>query len=184
MQDNPVLNAIRERRSIRKYEPTAVLTEVVDQLLYAAAMSPTAMNKQEWEFIVVTDRKTINDLSVRVKKQMGLIGYAQKFAERFTSKEDLIFYSAPLLVIVTAPKDNEWAHIDCGILAQTMFLAAHSLGLGSCYIGFARTLNKDADALKMLGVPPEGEIVAPLIFGYAAEKKGLQKREPKVVKRI
>lgn len=184
MQDNPVLKAIRERRSIRKYEPKAVPKEVVDQLLYVAAMSPTAMNKQEWEFIVVTDRKTINELSVRVKKQAGIIGYAQKFAERFMSEEDLIFYSAPLLVIVTAPKEDEWAHIDCGILAQTMFLAAHSLGLGSCYIGFARMLNKDGEALKMLGVPPEREIVAPLIFGYSAEKKVSQQREPKVVKRI
>ena len=184
MPANPVLKAIRERRSIRKYGTKPVPKEIIGKLLSAAAMSPSAMDRQEWEFTVVTDRKTISVLSGCVKRQMSIIGYAQRFAERFTSRKDLIFYSAPLLIIVTAPKGNEWAHINCGILAQTMFLAAHSLGLGSCYIGFARTLNKDSEALKLLGIPGSREIVAPLIFGYAAEKKPVPQREPKIAKWI
>ena len=149
-------------------------------------MSPSAMHKEPWRFIVITDRKMINELSDRVKKRAGIIGHAPRFAERFTSREDTIFYGAPLLIIVIAPKENEWAHIDCGILAQTMFLAAHSLGLGSCYIGFGRMLNSDAEALKLLGIPSDMEIVAPLIFGYSSEEKPAQKRsfEDKILKRI
>ena len=184
MAENAVMKAIRERRSIRKYEEKPVPKEVVDELLSAAVMAPSAMNRQPWEFIVVTDRKMISELSGGVKKQAWLIGYAQKYAEMFTSGEDLIFYSAPLLVIVTAPKNYEWAELDCGILAQTMFLAAHSLGLGSCFVGFGRMLNKDAEALRMLGVPPDREICAPLIFGYAAEEKGIPERKAKVTKRV
>jgi nitroreductase len=184
MAENAVMKAIKERRSIRKYEDKPVPKEVVDELLSAAMMSPSAMNRQPWEFIVVTDRKMIRELSDRVKKQAGIIGYAAKYAERFTSREDLIFYGAPLVVIVTAPKNYEWAGLDCGILAQTMFLAAYSLGLGSCFIGFARMLNKDAEAFKMLGIPADREILAPLIFGYAAEKKEPHEAKPKAVKRI
>ncbi len=184
MAENAVMKAIRERRSIRKYEENPVPKEAIDELLSAATMSPSAMNRQPWDFIVVTDRKMIKELSDRVKKQMRLVGYAQKYAERFTGGEDLVFYSAPLLVLVTAPKDYEWAGLDCGILAQTMFLAAYSLGLGSCFIGFARMLNKDGEALEMLGVPPDREICAPLIFGYPAEKKEAPERKPKIAKRV
>ena len=76
--------------------------------------------------------------------------------------------------------------IDCGIVAQTMFLAAHSLGLGSCFIGFAQALNRDRQVLDGLGVPRDHEIIAPLIFGYPAESKEVPKRafEDKVLKWI
>ena len=187
MQDNPVIKAIDDRRSIRKYQEKPVSKEVIEQLLSAAAMSPSAMNKQPWEFVVVTDRDMISELSDRVKKKLGTIGVLQKFAEKITSREDLIFHRAPLLIIVTAPKSAQWAGvnmslIDCAILSQTMMLASHSLGLGSCFIGFAYLLNDDQDALRTLGIPEDRMIAAPLIFGYPSEKKGVPERRPKVSK--
>lgn len=187
MQENQVIKAIYERRSIRKYEEKPVPKEVIEQLLSAAAMSPSAMNKQPWEFVVVTDRKVIKELSDHVKKKLGTIGVFQRFAEKVTSREDLIFYSAPLLIMVTAPKSTQWAGVnmslvDCAILSQTMLLASHSLDLGSCFIGFAYLLNDDQDALKTLGIPEDRMIAAPLIFGYPSERKGIPDRKPKVSK--
>ncbi len=189
MQENQVMKAIYERRSIRKYEERAVSRDVIEELLSAAVMSPSAMNKQPWEFVVVTDRNMIKELSDRVKKKLGTIGHLQRFAEKVTSREDLIFYGAPLLIIVTSPKNSNWSGInmsliDCAILSQTMSLAGHSLGLGSCFIGFAFTLNDDQDALRMLGIPEDRMIAAPLIFGYPSEKKDPPDRNPKVSKWI
>lgn len=183
---NPVLDAIRGRRSIRKYSTKPIPKEIVEQLLSAAVYSPSAMNRQPWRFVVITNRQKIKELSDAVKRLTPLTGLAQRFVERMTSREDLIFYSVPLLILVAAPKGYKWAHIDCGILAQTMFLAAHSLGLGSCFIGFAHALNKDGKLLRKLGIPEGMEIAAPLIFGYPAEEKPVPEREyeDKVLKRF
>jgi len=179
-----VTDAIRERRSIRKYEPRPVPEQIVKELLSLAAYSPSAMHREPWRFIIVTDPKKIRELSDAVKRLMPLIGLAARFVERMQSREDTIFYGAPLLILVCAPKGDNWAMLDCGILAQTMFLAAQSHGIGSCFIGFAQSLNKDEKLLKELGVPSGQEIVAPLIFGYPAEKKEVPERkyEDKVLK--
>ncbi len=189
MQENQVLKTIYGRRSIRKYEERSVPREVIDELLSAAVMSPSAMNKQPWEFVVVTDRNVIKELSDRVKKKLGTLGYLQRFAEKMTSREDLVFYGAPLLIIVTAPKNSQWAGvnmsiIDCAILSQTMALAGHSIGLGSCFIGFAFLLNDDPDAIRTLGIAEDRTIAAPLIFGYPAETKEIPERKPKISKWI
>lgn len=178
---NEVLNAIYGRRSIRKYENKPVPEDVVETILKAAAYSPSAMNRQPWRFIVIEDREKIKELSGKVKKQMGLLGYALKFSEIIRSHEDTVFYEAPLLILVCTGKDDKWGHINCGIVAQTMFLAAYSLGLGSCYIGFANTLNNDIETLKELKVPEGYEIVAALIFGYPAENKETPQRNPKII---
>ena len=179
-----VTDAIRERRSIRKYERKPVPEAIVKELLSLAVYSPSAMHREPWRFIVITDPKKIKELSDDVKRLTPLVGLGMKFVERFQSRKDLIFYDAPLLVLVCAPKGDEYAVLDCGILAQTMFLAAYSHGLGSCFIGFARSLNKDEKVLKELGVPAGYEISAPLIFGYPAEKKEVPERkyEDKVLK--
>lgn len=113
----------------------------------------------------------------------------QRIAERVTSREDVIFHSAPLLIVVTAPRRSQWlgvnmALLDCAILSQTMALAAHSLGLGSCFMGFAFCLNEDPESLEMLGISEDRMIAAPLVFGYPKEKKAIPKREVKISKLI
>lgn len=180
--DNPIVRAIKARRSIRKYLDKPVPEGIIQKILDAAAMSPSAINSQHWRFIVVEDRGMILKLSGRVKKQIGLLGYGVRVAEIARSREDGIFHGAPLLIIVSAPKDDKWSEINCGIVAQTMFLAAHSYGLGSCFIGFANTLNDDKEALGELAIPNGYKIIAPLVFGYPGEEKPSPKREPRVVK--
>ena len=179
---NPVIDSLRKRRSIRKYQERQVPKEIIDSLLATAVMSPSAVNRQPWRFTVIEDKKRIAQLSGKVKKQLGLLGYAVELDGRLASKEDTIFYNAPLLIIVSAEKGDKWNGINCGILAQTMFLAAYSLGLGSCYIGFANTLNNDPEALKELGIPESSEIIAPMIFGYPAEEKSAPRREARILK--
>lgn len=184
--DNPVLSAIRARRSIRKFQAKPVPPGLVEELLRAASFSPSAMNSQQWRFTVITSPAKIRELSDAVKRLTPREGLHPRFAARFESREDTLFYNAPLLILVSSGRPNKYAEIDCGILAQTMFLAAQSLGLGSCFIGLAQPLNNDKNLLASLGLPDGYEIVAPLIFGYPAEEKEAPERtfEDKVLKRI
>jgi len=174
---NQVLDAIRERRSTRKFLDKPVPKEVVEQLLSAAVYSPSAMHKEPWRFVVISDRKKIKELSDAAKRLYASAGMPAKYLERMQSKEDTMFHGAPLLILVFADrKTTRWVDVDCGILAQTLFLAAQSLGLGSCFIGLAQSLNKDAGILRELGMPEGYELVAPLIFGYPAEKIPVHER--------
>lgn len=180
-----LIDAIKGRRSVRAYLDKPVEKEKIDRLLEAGAWAPSAMNGRPWRFTVITDKKRIAELSDEVKKSLGALGMGLRAAEMMKIKEDIIFYGAPLLIIISAKKDDKWQKIDCGLAAQNMFLAAYGMGLGSCYIGFACSLNSRPEVVKELGVPGGHEIVAPLIFGYPKEwPKPKGAREAKVLKWI
>jgi len=179
-----LMECINGRRSIRSYLDKPVEKEKIEGILNAGIQAPSAMNGQPWKFTVITDRKKIGGLSDKTKKNLDALGMGLRVAEMMKIKEDIIFYGAPLLIVISAKKDDKWQKIDCGLAAQNMFLAAYGMGLGSCYIGFACSLNNDPEALKDLGVPKGCEIVAPLIFGYPKAWPKPKERKLDVVKRI
>jgi nitroreductase len=181
---NPVIEAIKNRRSIRKYQRKDIPRETITELLKAAAMSPSATNSQGWRFIVIEDKSKISELSERTKRQLSAQGYAPRFKDKLNTSEDTIFYNAPLVIVIAADSDDKWSQINCGIAAQTIMLAAHSLGLGSCYIGLANTLNAEKTVLADIGVPEGCEIIAALTIGYPDETLHAPSREPKIVKWI
>ena len=175
--------AILGRRSVRGYEPKTVPEEVIQQILKAGAMAPSAMGREPCRFIVIEDRKKIREISDKVKDKAGLLGFGARMAERAKVMEDAIFYGAPLLIFVVAEK-NEWATIDCSLAAQNMMLRAYDLGLGSCFIGFATLLKDEKETLRGLGIKDNQELYCPLIFGYPKEWPHQKDREAKIQKRI
>jgi len=177
-------DCIKGRRSVREYLDAPVEKGKIDKILAAGAMAPTARNSQQCRFTVVESKGKVRELSDAAKKNLGLLGRGVELASLITSREDRIFYGAPLLIVVSASKGDKWAHIDCGICAQTMMLAAYDLGLGSCYIGFANSLNNDKRICTELGLPDDYEIVAPIIFGYPKSWPEAKKRKPQILKRI
>ncbi|MFH0863206.1 MAG: nitroreductase family protein [Candidatus Altiarchaeota archaeon] len=185
MMSMDLFEAVNGRRSIRSYLDKPVEGGAIGKLLTAAAYAPSAMNSQQWRFTVIENRQQIQRLSDEAKKNLGLLGRGLELAEVIASKEDTIFYSAPLLIIISAKKDDKWAKVDCGLAAQNMMLAAYGMGLGSCYIGLANGLNKDRSLVKGLGIPDDHEIIAPIIFGYP--KKGfvkIKERKAQILKWI
>ncbi len=175
--------AILGRRSVRSYLDKPIPEEVVNQLLKAGAMAPSAMDAQPCRYIVLSDKSKIIDLSGKVKAKLGGLGAGMRFAEMMKVKEDVIFYGAPLVILIVAEK-GEWAPIDCSLAAQNMMLRGYDLGLGSCFIGFARMLNQDKEALSSIGIKESQEIICPLIFGYPKSWPHAKNREAKVQKMI
>jgi len=176
------------RRSIRVYKDEPLSKELVDELLDAGVCAPSGMNYQPWRFIVIQDRETINKLSDKTKELVLQQEWASAFKERMSTEDDVIFYGAPLLILVLIEKKEPMMRdvnlLDSGLLAQNMFLKAYDLGLGSCFIGFASFLNMSPETLTEIGVPENHELVAPLIFGYPAEEPESKPRETKILKWI
>jgi len=117
---NPTLEAIKNRRSILRFETTPIEEEKIQAILEAGRWAPSWVNKQPWKFIVVTDPA--------IKERLG---------ELVLTVFRLGVREAPVcIVVVVDPKEDPFHFIEDGAAAtQNMALAAQSLGLGSCWIG-------------------------------------------------
>lgn len=152
-----VFEAIKKRRSIRKFDPTKEVTdEQIEKLLEAARWAPSAGNLQSWFFVVVRDNK---------------------IKERFVSEawvQELILEAPVVIVICSNPKQNTWRYgergkrysiQDTAIAAQNIWLAATEIGLGTCFLA-AFDENKVA---QILNLEKELYPIAIMPIGYPAE---------------
>jgi nitroreductase len=172
------------RRSVRRYEDKSVPKEVIDKLLEAGVWAPSGMNAQPWRFVVIENRESINRLSRKTKEVLLDGQWPSDYKDAFKSENDVIFYGAPLLILMCIPKKEDWRTInllDCGLAAENMFLKAYQEGLGNCFIGFACFLNQNPELLAEIGIPKDHELIAPMIFGYPAEKPVPKPREVKIL---
>jgi nitroreductase/NAD-dependent dihydropyrimidine dehydrogenase PreA subunit len=192
LQPNVYREIIMSRRSIRQFRDKQVPREVIEQVLDLARYAPTASNEQNVGYIVVTDNKLIEKtakdifgfasrLYDRTKKGIvklivqatGLaenryikaMEYAQKQSRE--AGRDLILYRAPALILIHAPEKTRFACDNCNIAATTIINHAHSLGLGTCFIGFLTVALRHSKKLRgRLGVPNDRKVHACLVMGY------------------
>lgn len=187
------LKIIYERRAVRKYKDRPVDINLIEQVLDAGRMAPSAMNKQPWQFYVLTNKETIHlfsrEMSGVVMKGLlktGISGFAQIFKAAYGllhlphgidlhAIKDPVFYGAPVVIFVTSPRDNEWASLDVGMCAQNMMLAAKSLGLDTCPVGFGKYVEK-TKIFSRLHVRPTEEVQLAIIMGYGDESPEIHKR--------
>lgn len=195
---NLIINNIKERRSIRKYKNKKIPEKLIKEIIESGRYAPSSHNSQPWRFIVITNKNKINKLSEYIKnwfKKRLKLGYLVGFfnkkikneleaAKKRLVKEDLFFYNAPLLILICA-KPKRFVEVDCACAAQNMMLAARSLGIGSCWIGFADlVINKNRRLMTSLGIPEDHKIIAHLIFGYPvnfSEKAMERKKEADII---
>jgi nitroreductase len=171
---NPVMDAIYGRRSVRKYSDKDVPDEIIKEIIRAGTYAPTAVNKQPWRFIVIKNRKLIDEYDERAKKifvnmfKDSAVPELAVYVKNLAKPEVRILYKAPVFILVFTSQEALSEH-DCALAAENMMLAAQSLGIGSCWIGLAAGLGSDEAFLKEAGVPKGHKLVAPLIFGYPAK---------------
>ena len=146
--------AIRSRRSIRRYRPNAVPEQVILKIIEAASWAPSSNNSQPWEFIIVRDRNTLEKLS-RTHVYAGLLK------------------SAPLCIVACSdPKrsPNHWVE-DCSVAVENMLLAARAEGLGTCWIAVYRPndIERENSVREVLSIPRTVRVIALVGLGYPAE---------------
>jgi nitroreductase len=148
--------ALRDRRSIRKYKPDPVPRELVEQVVDCARLAPTANNVQPWEFVVVTDagkRQAIADLTDWGK----------------------FIASAPVCVVVLCKDTKYYLEDGCAAL-ENLMVAAHALGLGTCWVAGDK---KDyaGKVPEMLGAPAGYKLIGLVSLGYPGEHPKRPKRK-------
>lgn len=178
-------DCIRGRRSVRAYKNELVPVEKIESVLEAGVWAATGMNRQPWRFIVIEDKGVIKFVSDETKKAVRET--MPVIAKRFETEEDVICYNAPVLILICTEVEQTFGSIylrDSVLAAQNMFLKAHELGLGACYMGWIDLMNQShPEVLKKAGVPDGFEMKVPLILGYPKGKLGEGKRnKPNVLK--
>ncbi len=188
---NPVLEAIKIRRSVRSYEAKPVPRDIINTLIEAANQAPSAMNSQPWRFVVVEDEKA------RKKLLQAALPNAKKILEhvkeinperykmimkRYEQMEDPIYYSAPGIVFVIG--SGRYADHSCPLACQNIMLAAYSLGLGSCWVGFGALVTDNAEIRDLLDLKDDEKIFGPILIGYPKGYPEPPEKNPPVVKWI
>jgi len=151
-------DAITSRRNVRDFADQPIRPEDLDQILEAGRRSPSSQNWQPWDFVVVTDRAQLQDLSRVFYGAHHVAG------------------SAATIAVIAPASDNDFhrAQFDLGQATMSMALAAADLGIGSCHAGVA-----DIElARRVLGLPEDRAWVLLLSLGYPADRPLAPVRRP------
>ncbi len=181
-----LVEAIRTRRSVRKYKEEPIPAQTIRELLELAVWAPSGMNTQPWAFVVVEDREYLKDLSGRAKtfllERLRMMPQLEKYRSMLADPGLDIFYGAPVLVMIYSSKASTTYINDCSMAALNLMLAAWDRGIGSCWIGFASGIGNTSEVKKELGVPEEYALVAPVILGYpAGPANPVQRKPPRIL---
>jgi nitroreductase len=165
-----LIDVLKNRRAVREYLDTPVERPVVERLIEAAILAPSAMNLQPWAFGVALGRERIEGYAKRAKHwllaSLAQTSYDPSIRHMLEDPGYVLFYRSTALVVVLAKSSGTQAAEDCCLAAENLMLAARNEGLGSCWIGFARPW-LDLPATKAeLKLPDGYHVVAPIVLGY------------------
>ena len=144
-------DALRSRRNVREFSPTPVSDEDLAKILEAGRLAPSAKNWQPWDFVLVTDRDQLRDLT-GVWQGAWHVGGA----------------AAAIAIVAPNPPDDRWAGLlqyDLGHATMLMMLAAADLGVGTCH----SSVQDQELARKILGFPEDRFLAYLLSLGHPAD---------------
>ncbi|NHJ39328.1 MAG: nitroreductase family protein [Asgard group archaeon] len=150
------MEAIKTRRSIRKFIDKLVSKEDIEDLIRAAMQAPSAGNKQPWQFVVITDRKKLDKIP-------DFHPYS------------IMLKESPLAILICAKVETSeycdyWVQ-DCSAATQNLLLAAHAKGLGAVWLGIYPIAERIDGIKQLLNLPPDIVPLSLNAIGYPAEKK-------------
>ena len=165
-----VLDAIRRRRSIRNYKPAPIPRDVLDKLLEALRLAPSAGNRQPYKFIIVLDEETRKKLAAACRFNPGRLNGQEFIAE------------APVVIVACGFPDECYSQmgrymeswpVDVAIALEHLILQAEEENLGTCWIGAF----EEKDVKSILGIPQEVRVLALTPIGYPVEKPPSRRRK-------
>ncbi|TYB33335.1 MAG: NAD(P)H-dependent dehydrogenase/reductase [Flexistipes sinusarabici] len=154
-----MIELLRKRRSIRKFQDKSIELEKIKILKEAALRAPTSRNIMPWEFIFVTDKNILKKLSE-----------AKQHGSAFVA-------GAALAVVVCADttKSDVWVE-DCSIASIILQLTGLEMELGSCWVQIRNRKHNESESAeeyiqRLLGIPEHFAVESIIALGYPAEEK-------------
>ena len=150
MTEMDFFEAVKDRRSVRRYTKEKVSDDFIVKILEAGRWAPSADNSQPWNFIVLRDKEV-----------------RERVAEATTWGEFLA--DAPIgVAVVVDPRSSTHSVEDGAAATENMLLAAHALGLGACWIGSYNSFYEEA-VKDILGIPKDERLLPIISIGYLDE---------------
>lgn len=153
---NGTIESLVSRRSIRKYRDEMIPKETIEEIVKAGMYAPTGMNTQSPIILAITNKEMRDKL--------------ENLNARIMGREDSEpFYGAPVVLVVLVDKTKKTAIYDGSLVMGNLMNAAHSLGVGSCWIHRAKEefeLEEGKALLKSLGIQGDYEGIGHCILGY------------------
>jgi len=187
---NPVIEAINNRRSVRSFKSEPISRDIINTIIEAGNQAPSRGRQekgskeflfQPWRFVVVEDpefkQKLVHTIFPIWKKSMEsmkeinpeMYEYVLMQYEAMDEPKDMIYHRAPVILFVIGLATHA---ISCALACENIMIAATSLGLGSCYVGFGAMVTGNADVVQTLELKDNERIYGPIVLGYPTEEPG------------
>lgn len=172
MDNNDFYKIVSKRQSTRAYDISRTVDrEIINRILEAARLAPSACNAQPWHFVVVDEPELKNKVADAASARLlGMNHFTKQAPVHIIVVEEKVNLSSGIGGVI---KDKHFAFLDIGIAAAHICLAAESEGLGSCILGwFAESKIK-----KLLNIPENKRVVLDIVIGYPAQELRTKKRK-------
>ena len=167
------IEAIAQRYSCRAFSDRLPSEQNLNSIARAGIASPSAMNRQHWQVVVVRDPALVADLEAEGMKNLAAQP-DQSMYERILSRGGKLYYNAPCMMLIATPK-GEGGSLDCGIVTQSIALAATSLGIDNLICGlagFSFAGERRDEFVARLGFPEGYALGIAVLLGYATAPGG------------
>jgi len=163
---------VQYRQSDRSFDSNRpVEKEKIERILESARLAPSACNSQPWHFIVVDDPELKNNVADATStKILGLNHFTKQAPVHIVIVEESVNLSSEFGGWI---KDKNFAHVDIGIVAAHIILAAEAEGLGSCILGWFN----EEKVKKILNIPSKKRVLIDIVIGYSKQDKRDKKRK-------
>lgn len=168
---NETIQSILERRSVRAYEARPVPDETLELIVKCGRYAPSGLDRQPWHFTVVRDRALMDRISAATQAVMAR-SENPVLRQKAAAPDYDCWRHAPMAIVVSGD-GSDGAAADCANATENMALAAHALGLGSCYQGSFKAgllAPGNEPLLQELNLPAGYTPLYALALGYAAER--------------
>lgn len=175
-----VLESIITRRSIRSFRSEQLCKEELNAILLAGSYAPNGMGTQSWKFTAIQNPQTMKKVNEAIRQTLLSIPviaethpYIVNLIEKAKDENANFLYNAPTYVIVSNLKDNGNAMADSALAIGNMMLAAHSLGIGSCWLNQLPGLThmpRIQQLLTELGIPENHIVYGSVVLGYPTDE--------------
>lgn len=168
---NTFLELVGKRQSDRAFLDRTVEPDKLNRILEAARLSPSACNAQPWKMIVLTDpEKRFSVADAATSNVLSMNHFSKQAPVQIVLVEEQANFTSKVGGWI---KNKHYPHLDLGILASHICLAAADEGLGSCMLGWC----DEKKVRKVLNIPASKRVMLVILIGYSAQEVRVKKRK-------